>query len=220
MTAVEHSLRRLKTDYIDLYQSHRHDWDTPQDETLRAYEDLIRQGKVRYLGASNFRPWVFTKALWISDLLKIARYETLQPHFHLLNRAEVEPDFAGLCLAEGIAVIPYSPLAGGFLTGKYTREQIPTGSRGESSDRLARYMNDLGWQVLDALREIGAGYGKTIAQTALAWQLSLPFITAPIIGANTVEQLDESLGAVGYRLSEAEMSRFDVITGVNRRYGA
>jgi aryl-alcohol dehydrogenase-like predicted oxidoreductase len=218
MIGVEQSLRRLQTDCIDIYQAHWPDWETPLDETLRAFDDLIRQGKVRYLGASNFRAWYLTKALWTSDVHGYARYDCVQPHFHLLSRRDVEPEIAGLCLDQGIGVIPYSPLAGGFLTGKYSREGAPEGSRGSGNERMARYMNDTGWAVLDALREMGEFRGKTIAQMALAWQLTLPFITAPIIGANNVGQLDELLGAVDQRLHDDEMRRLDEITGVSRDY--
>jgi aryl-alcohol dehydrogenase-like predicted oxidoreductase len=219
MAAVEHSLRRLQTDYIDLYQVHFPDWDTPLEETLRALDDLIKQGKVRYLGASNFRAWYLMKALWVSDRMGSARFDCIQPHFHLLNRAEVEPELAAVCLDQGIGMIPYSPLAGGFLTGKYTRDTIPAGSRGETSQRLKAYLNETGYAMIDTLREIGQAHaGWTVAQTALAWQLSLPVVTSPIIGASTVEQLAESLGAAGKRLTEADMARLDSLTGVKRDY--
>jgi aryl-alcohol dehydrogenase-like predicted oxidoreductase len=217
--AVEHSLRRLQIETIDLYQVHSPDWDTPLEETLRALEDLVRQGKVRYIGASNYRAWLLMKAIGISEREKLARFDSIQPHFHLLNRSEVEPDLAALCIDQGLGMIPYSPLAGGFLTGKYTRESgAPPGARGEGTPRMQRYMTEMGWAVLDVLRDIGAQYGKSIAQVALAWQLSLPFVTAPIVGANTVEQLNESLGAVGFRLNEAEMQRLDQVTGQDRNW--
>lgn len=216
MLAVEHSLRRLQTDTIDLYQTHAPDLDTPLDETLRALDDLVHQGKVRYIGASNHRAWLLTKALWTSDKLGLARYDSIQPHYHLLNRPEVEPELAALCLDQGIGMIPYSPLAGGFLTGKYTRAGDPANARGAGNDRMSRYKTDQGFKLIDALREIGQVHNKTITQTALAWQLTQPFVTSPIIGANTVQQLDESLGAVGYRLSEDEMTRLDEITGMKR----
>lgn len=220
MLAVEHSLRRLQTDVIDLYQAHWPDWDTPLEETLRAFDDLIRQGKVRYIGASNYKAWHLTKSLWVSDKLNLARFDCIQPHFHLLNRREVEPELAGLCLEEGIGMIPYSPLAGGFLTGKYTREGgAPAGSRGASGNGQKRYMNDQGFAVIDALREIGEAHGgKTVAQMAVAWHLTLPFMTAPIIGASSVAQLDELIGAAGEKLTDDEMSRLDDLTGVNRDY--
>jgi len=220
MQAVEHSLRRLQTDVIDLYQVHWPDWDTPLEETLRALDDLVHQGKVRYVGASNYRAWYLTKALWVSDKHNLARYDCIQPHFHLLNRGEVEPELAELCMDQGIGMIPYSPLAGGFLTGKYTKEQgAPKDSRGATNKGISGLMNEKGFAIIDALREIGqARDGKSIAQTALAWQLSLPFVTAPIVGASSVKQLDESLGAVGYRLTEDEMKRLDEVSGVERKY--
>jgi len=220
MQAVEHSLRRLQTDVIDLYQVHFPDWDTPLEETLRALDDLVHQGKVRYIGASNFRAWYLTRALWISDKYNLARFECIQPHFHLLNRPEVEPELAALCLDQKIGMIPYSPLAGGFLTGKYTRDETPAGSRlSKESDRVQKYATAHGFAVIDALRSMGQTRGdKTVAQMALAWLLTLPFITSPIVGANTVQQLTESLGAAGLRLSDDEMKQLDEITGVKREY--
>ncbi|GAB4425154.1 MAG: aldo/keto reductase [Anaerolineae bacterium] len=218
MAAVEGSLRRLGTDYIDLYQTHWPDWDTPLEETLRALDDLVRAGKVRYIGASNHAAWLLTKALWISDKYNLARYDCIQPHYNLLNRAEVEPDLAALCLDQGIGMIPYSPLAGGFLTGKYTRETVPPDSRGAQNERIAALRTERNFQLLDALREMGELRGATIAQMALAWLFTQPFVTAPIVGANTVAQLEESLGAVGLRLTEDEMLRLDELTGVDRNW--
>jgi aryl-alcohol dehydrogenase-like predicted oxidoreductase len=220
MTAVEHSLRRLQTDYIDLYQAHSPDESTPLEETLRAFDDLVSQGKVRYIGASNYRAWLLTKALWLSDKYNLARFDSIQPHFHLLNRREVEPELAALCLDQGVGMIPYSPLAGGFLTGKYTREGAPGGSRGANNQRMSRYMTDQGFALVEGLTELGQARGKTTAQMALGWLQTLPFMTAPIVGANTVEQLEESLGAVGLRLTEDEMKRLDELTGVGRDYFA
>jgi aryl-alcohol dehydrogenase-like predicted oxidoreductase len=218
MLAVEASLKRLGIEAIDLYQVHSPDWDTPLDETLRALDDLVKQGKVRYIGASNYRAWLLTKALWVSDKYNYARFDCIQPHYHLLNRREVEPELAEVCLVEGVGMIPYSPLAAGFLTGKYKPDYIPPGSRGETNRRMKeRYMNQTGWDTLAALERIGAEHGKTITQTALAWQLSLPYVTSPIIGASSAEQLEESLGAIGYRLSESEMQQLDTATGVERK---
>ncbi len=218
MLAVEDSLRRLGVETIDLYQTHYPDWDTPLDETLRALDDLVRAGKVRYLGASNHAAWLLTKALWISDKHALARYDCIQPHYHLLNRAEVEPDLAALCLDQGIGMIPYSPLAGGFLTGKYTRDTVPPDSRGAQNERIAGYRTEQNFRIVDALHEMGEQRGATIAQMALAWLLTQPFVTAPIVGANTVAQLDESLGAVGLHLTEDEMLRLDELAGVNRHW--
>lgn len=218
MAAVEDSLRRLQTDYIDLYQVHAPDPDTPLDETLWALDDLVRQGKVRYIGASNYRAWLLMKALWASDKHGYARFDSIQPHYHLLNRPEVEPELAALCLDQGVGMIPYSPLARGFLTGKYSRDHIPPGSRGESSDRIQGYMTDQGFAVIDTLRELGQTKDKSVLQMALGWLLSLPYVTSPIIGASRADQLDESLGAVGLRLSEEEMQRLDEATGVQREW--
>lgn len=214
--AVEDSLRRLGVETIDLYQVHYPDDSTPLEETLRALDDLVRQGKVRYLGASNYPAWLLMKALWISDRNGLARFESIQPHYHLLNRPEVEPDLAALCLDQGVGMIPYSPLARGFLTGKYRPGQIPAGSRGASDPRVQDYLTDQNIALLDALEVMGRERGKTILQMALGWLLTLPQVTAPIIGANTVAQLEGSLGAAGLRLSEAELARIDELTGGNR----
>lgn len=211
MAAVEDSLRRLQTDHIDLYQTHWFDANTPIDETLRALDDLVRQGKVRYLGCSNYPAWRLTKALWVSDKQSLARYDSIQPHYNIAYRAEFERELKGLCEEEGIGVIPYSPLAAGFLTGKYRRgEPVPDSARASGIQR--RYLNDRGFTILEALEKLGKTRGQSIAQMALAWQLSQPVITSPIIGANSVEQLNDSLGAVGVRLSEEEMKALDVVS--------
>jgi aryl-alcohol dehydrogenase-like predicted oxidoreductase len=211
MTAVEDSLRRLQTDVIDLYQTHWFDAGTPIDETMRALDDLVRQGKVRTVGCSNYPAWRLAKALWTSDKGGLARYDSLQPHYNIAYRAEFERELKPLCEEEGIGVIPYSPLAGGFLTGKYRRgEPVPDSARASGIQR--RYLNDRGFTILEALEKLGQARGKSIAQMALAWQLSQPVISSPIIGANSVEQLDDSLGAVGLRLSEEEMKALDAVS--------
>jgi aryl-alcohol dehydrogenase-like predicted oxidoreductase len=202
MKAAEDSLRRLGTDYIDLYQTHYPDDDTPLDETLRALDDLVRQGKVRYLGASNHPAWLLTKALWVSDRLGLARYECLQPHFNLVHRAEFERELLALCRDQGLGVIPYSSLAGGFLTGKYRKGQpLPEKARGAKE----RLLTDRNFALIDKLEEIGRAHNATIAQVALAWMLANPVITAPIIGANTVAQLTETLGALQVKLVDEEV---------------
>ena len=211
MAAVEDSLRRLQTDHIDLYQTHWYDASTPIDETMRALDDLVRQGKVRYVGCSNYPAWRLAKALWASDKLGLARYDSIQPHYNIAYRAEFERELKPLCEEEHIGVIPYSPLAGGFLTGKYRRnEPVPDSARASAVQR--RYLNDSGFTILEALEKLGQARGKSIAQMALAWQLSQPVITSPIIGANSVEQLNDSLGAVGVRLSEEEMKALDAVS--------
>lgn len=211
MAAVEDSLRRLQTDTIDLYQTHWYDASTPIDETMRALDDLVRQGKVRYVGCSNYPAWRLAKALWASDRAGLARYDSIQPHYNIAYRAEFERELKDLCQEEGIGVIPYSPLAGGFLTGKYRRgEPVPDSARASAVQR--RYLNDRGFTILETLEKLGQARGKSVAQMALGWQLSQPVITSPIIGANSVEQLADSLGAVGLRLTAEEMKALDAVS--------
>ncbi len=207
MQAAEDSLRRLDTDYIDLYQIHWDDLETPMDETLRALDDLVSQGKVRYLGCSNISAWRLMKALCISDKHDLARYDSLQPHYNLVHRDEFEAELKPLCESEQIGVIPYSPLAGGFLTGKYQSDAPqPDSAR---TGGVKKYFNDSGWRTLHAVEKVARAREATPLQIALAWQLTQPVITSPIIGANSVEQLAESLGAVDMKLTEAEMSALD-----------
>ncbi len=211
MNAVEASLRRLQTDYIDLYQAHSPDHETPQEETLRAFDDLIRQGKVRYIGCSNYPAWVLALSLGISAKYDLARFDSLQPHYNLIWRSEFERELLPLCLHEGIGVIPYSPLQAGFLTGKYRRGQpIPAGSRGESNERIKGWMKDeRALNLLDRLEEVARGRGWTMTETALAWVLTNPAVTSAIIGADNVDQLRGSLSAVGKRLSTEEKAVLD-----------
>ncbi len=201
--AVEDSLRRLAVDAIDLYQIHWDDLETPMDETLRALDDLVAAGKVRYLGCSNIPAWRLMKALGISERLGLARYDSLQPHYSLAHRAEFETELKPLCESEGIGVIPYSPLAGGFLTGKYRSDAPPPDSARLGA--VKRYFNEHGWRTLAAVEKVAAKRGATPTQIALAWQLTQPVITSPIIGANSIAQLDDSLGAVAIRLTDEEM---------------
>jgi aryl-alcohol dehydrogenase-like predicted oxidoreductase len=198
--AVDDSLRRLQTDYIDLYQTHWVDENTPIEETLDALTNLVQQGKVRYIGCSNIPAWRLVESLWVSEHYHLARYDSLQPHYHLLLRREFENELADVCRAYGVGVIPYSPLAGGFLTGKYRRDQTDTGSQ----RNVARYFNDRNWDLLDLMEKIGKPHNKTISQIALGWLLSQQIVTCPIIGPRTLEQLQDNLGAVGLRLSPEE----------------
>jgi aryl-alcohol dehydrogenase-like predicted oxidoreductase len=208
MDAVEASLRRLNTDYIDLYQAHWYDENVTIEETLRTLDDLIHQGKVRYIGCSNYPAWRLTEALWTSEHYEIERYESLQPHYNLAHREEFERDLADVCRKYMLGVIPYSPLAGGFLTGKYKRDRdIPESDR--AGGIRNRYFNEHGWRVLDAVHETAIELDKSISQIALAWLLSDKLITSPIIGPRTMEQLQDNLGAVGLRLSSEEKSRLD-----------
>ncbi len=210
MRACEDSLRRLDTDYIDLYQTHHPDVETPIDETLRTMDDLVRAGKVRYIGCSNYPAWRLAKALWTSDKLGLTHFDSLQPHYNLAYRAEFERELKPLCEEARVGVIPYSPLAGGFLTGKYRRDAVPVSTRAEGIQK--RYANERGFTIIEKAEEIGKARGLTVAQTALAWLLTQPVITAPIIGANSAEQLRESLGAAGVRLSAEEMDALNKVS--------
>jgi aryl-alcohol dehydrogenase-like predicted oxidoreductase len=211
MSAIEASLRRLQTDYIDLYQAHSPDEGTSLDETLRAFDDLVRQGKVRYIGCSNYPAWQVAKALGISAKINLARFDSVQPHYNLIWRGEFERELMPLCAQEGIGVIPYSPLQAGFLTGKYKRGiPIPKGSRGESNDNIKAWLKDeraLG--LLDEQQEIANLHGWTMTQTALAWLLTNPVVTSAIIGADNVAQLNDSLASVGCRLAPEEKRTLD-----------
>ena len=211
MRAVEDSLRRLQTEYIDLYQTHWFDAGTPIEETMRALDDLVRSGKVRYVGCSNHPAWRLAEALWISDKYGLVSYVSLQPHYNLVHRAEFEREMADLVEQYGIGVVPYSPLEGGFLTGKYHQhEPLPESARAE---RIRdRYFSDRNFALLDKMREIAQARGQGILQVALAWLLSNPLVTAPIVGANSLEQLHASLAAVGFRLSDGEMDLLDELS--------
>lgn len=206
--AVEGSLRRLGTDYIDLYQTHWFDQDTPVEETLRALDDLVSAGKVRYLGCSNYPAWRLTEALWISKHYGVARYDSLQPHYSLVHRAEFERELAEVCRAFGVGVLPYSPLAAGFLTGKYRPETQPPDSARLGGVR--RYFNERNWALLETLEKLGQQKGSwSVSQTALAWMLSDPVITSPIIGPRDLDQLVDNLGAAGKRLLQEEKTLLD-----------
>jgi aryl-alcohol dehydrogenase-like predicted oxidoreductase len=208
MRAVEGSLRRLQTDYIDLYQTHWYDAGTPIDETMRALDDLVRAGKVRYVGCSNHPAWRLAEALWASERHGLTSYISLQPHYNLVHRAEFEREMADLVEKHGIGVIPYSPLAGGFLTGKYRRgEALPESARAERIHQ--RHFGERNFALLDKMEEIGRDHGQGIPQVALAWLLSNPLVTAPIVGANREEHLRASLAAIGYRLSDEEKKALD-----------
>jgi aryl-alcohol dehydrogenase-like predicted oxidoreductase len=213
MEAVEDSLRRLQTDYIDLYQSHAFDASVPIDETMRAYDDLVRQGKVLYVGASNYPAWRFGQALAVSEARGWARYDALQPHYNLVHRSEFERELAPLCAEMGVGVIPYSPLAGGFLTGKYQRGQELPGSQRASSVQSHYFDDDRAWDTLVAAQDIARARQATVTQVALAWLLAQPSVAAPIIGANTVAQLQDSLPAVDLRLSDEELQHLDAASG-------
>ncbi|HEX5692185.1 MAG TPA: aldo/keto reductase, partial [Roseiflexaceae bacterium] len=208
MQAVDDSLRRLQTDYIDLYQCHSYDAETPIEETLDALNDLVRAGKVRYIGCSNYPAWRLALALAASERRSLARFDSLQPHYNMAHRAEFERELEELCQDQGLGVIPYSPLAGGFLTGKYRRDaRVPTTDRAANIQK--RYFNERGWSTIDALDAVANEHGTGPTQIALAWLLARPSITAPIIGANTPDQLAASLQAVDLELSDEQIERLE-----------
>lgn len=210
MNAVEASLRRLQTDYIDLYQSHWTDDDTPIEETLRTFDDLVKQGKVRYVGASNIAAWELMQALWTSDKYNLARYDTLQPHYNLIRRDEFERELRDVCRTYELAVLPYSPLAGGFLTGKYRQgEPLPASKRAEGRKKVMTAKN---FTLLYEMERIALLHKASIAQIALAWILGDPIITSPIIAATSIEQLNENLGALDVHLTEDERNTLNKMT--------
>jgi aryl-alcohol dehydrogenase-like predicted oxidoreductase len=211
LSGVEASLQRLQTDYIDLYQVHWPDEETPLEETLEALSDLVRAGKVRYIGCSNFPAWLLAKALWISDVKSLSRFDSLQPHYSLVHRAEFERELQPLCLDQGLGVIPYSPLAGGFLTGKYRRDaELPDSARAEGV--RSRYMNEQGFTAVDMLEKIGNGHEATVAQMAIAWVLANPAVTSAIIGANSLAQLQDTIKGADIPLSAEEKEMLDETT--------
>jgi aryl-alcohol dehydrogenase (NADP+) len=201
---AEASLERLATDRIDLYYAHADDPDTPLDETMAAFEALVHEGKVRHMAASNYTAPRLAEALRVSDQGGLARYVALQPEYNLVSRAEYEGDLQELCVAEGVACMPYSALASGFLTGKYR----PGGPDVESprAASAARYL-DGGAGVLASLDEVAATHSTTVAAVALAWLLAQPGVTAPIASARSPEQLAELLPMAALELSPAELER-------------
>ncbi len=214
LRAADESLQRLETDYIDLYQTHWYDAGTPIEETLRALDDLVRAGKVRYVGCSNYPAWRLMEALCVSDQNGLASYVSLQPHYNLAHREEFEREMAELVSAYGLGVINYSPLGGGFLTGKYRRDgPVPESARAQGIQR--RYYSEKGFALLDKLEEIGRAHGRDPLQVALAWLLTNPLVTAPIVGANSVAQLQGSLAAAGFRLSKTEMEALNQVSRWN-----
>jgi aryl-alcohol dehydrogenase-like predicted oxidoreductase len=208
MQGVEASLKRLQTDYIDLYQAHADEPDTPLEETLRAFDDLVAQGKVRYIGCSNYVAWRLADALAESKYHGYARYDSLQPKYNLFYRDEYERELEPLCRAKGVGVITYSSLASGFFSGKYKRgEALPSSHRAAGVER--EYFNERGWRILDAVSSVASRIGATPAQVALAWIVQRPGITAPIASATSPAQLAELLGAVDLNVDEAGIGELE-----------
>ena len=214
LRAVEDSLRRLQTDTIDLYQTHSPDENTPIEETMRALDELVRQGKVRYLGCSNYNGVLLEEAVTVARRAGLNEYLTHQPHYSLVERENFEKNVLPVVKKYEIAVIPYSPLGRGFLTGKYRRGQpVPKSGRRGAVQPLLTEKN---FALLDKLEELGRARGKTPGQMALGWVLTKELVAAPIIGANTPEQLANSLGAVGLKLNDEEMRVLDEMTALSK----
>jgi len=199
LQAVEDSLRRLQTDYIDLYQSHADDPETPLEETLEAYDQLIRQGKVRAIGASNYSAQRLAQSLEVSEKTGSPRYESLQPLFNLYDRVDYEKELEPLCREKGLGVISYFSLASGFLTGKYrSKDDLSKSARG---DMVKKYLNERGFRIIAALGRVAQQHNMTPAKVALAWLISHPSITAPIASATNLEQLNELIEATTIKLN-------------------
>jgi len=213
MKGVEESLRRLGTDYIDLYQLHHVDPTTPLKETLVTLNDLVRAGKVRYIGCSNFAAWQLEKALRVSEVHDLDAFVCTQPRYNIVDR-EPERELLPLCAEEGIGVIPYSPLAGGLLTGKYRPgKPPPEGTRGAlRPEWMSRFMTDRSLVIIQELEKISSETGMPMTQLSLAWMLENPTITAPIIGASSLEQLEMNIETVNHTISKEALQRIDEVS--------
>ncbi|MEO8156606.1 MAG: aldo/keto reductase [Betaproteobacteria bacterium] len=208
MSAVEDSLRRLQTDCIDLYQSHTDDAATPLTDTLGAYDRLIKAGKVRAIGASNYSAERFEEALAVSKKNNLPRYESMQPNYNLIDREDFEKKMQAVCVAHGVGVISYFSLASGFLTGKYrSGADLAKGPRGQM---VKKYLNDRGFKVLGALDSVAKEMSSTPARVALAWLLAQPGIVAPIASATSLGQLEDLFAATRLKLDAAALQRLDV----------
>ena len=215
--ACEDSLRRLGVDHIDLYQVHWIDQRVPIEETLSALTDLVQQGKVRYLGCSNFSAWRLMEALWTSDRRHLESFVSVQPEYHLLDpvRSFVELELAPMCQQYGIGMIPYSPLAAGVLTGKYRRgAPLPESVRAEAN--AANRFTDKNWDIVETLIEVAEADEQTPAQAAINWLRSKPSVSAPIVGANRPDQLRDTLGALDRPLSAGSIERLDAVSDFAR----
>src|ERR1700678_3684802 len=217
MDAVEASLRRLQTDYIDLYQIHGNDAVTPIEETLRALDTLVNSGKVRYIGVSNWHAWKIAKALGISEFKNLARFDSLQAYYSIAGR-DLERELVPLLEAEKTGLLVWSPLAGGLLSGKFSREnQKPQGTRRAEFD-FPIVDKERTWKIMDAMTPIAKAHGCSPARVALAWVLSKPFVTSVIIGAKRLEQLNDNIAAVDLKLSEDEIKKLDEVSTLPPEY--
>ncbi|MFC4946265.1 aldo/keto reductase [Pseudonocardia sp. GCM10023141] len=213
--ALDASLRRLQVDTVDLYQAHAWDALTPIEETLRFFDDAVRAGKIRYAGVSNFVGWQLQKAAMLTEVLGLTPIVTLQPQYNLLVR-EIEFELTDVCENENIGILPWSPLAGGWLTGKYRRDEVPTGASrlGDNPERgmeayAPRNAQERTWQVIDAVAKIAESNGVSMAQVALSWTADRPAVTSVILGARTIEQLDDNMAAATLHLSDEETALLD-----------
>jgi aryl-alcohol dehydrogenase-like predicted oxidoreductase len=213
------SLKRLGKDYIDLYQVHSFDFVTPLEETLRALDDLVRQGKVRYIGCSNFPAWQLMKALSISEKHNWEKFVTLQAFYSLIAR-DLELEHVPLCLDQGLGILPWSPLGAGFLTGKYRRGQPrPEGARRtDPQNQFLQFDEEKGFNIVEELDRIGKNHNATIAQGALNYLLRKPGVSSVIIGAKTIEQLSDNLKTTDWEMTPEEVSRLDVLSQPPRVY--
>jgi 1-deoxyxylulose-5-phosphate synthase len=207
--AMDDSLRRLGTDYVDLYQIHRLDYETPIEETLRALDDIVRAGKARYVGASSMYAWQFAKMLYMADRLGLTRFVSMQNHYNLIYREE-EREMIPLCREEGIGIIPWSPLARGFLAGNRTQKDFGETVRAKTDEYAQKmYYQPSDFTVVERLSSIAARRGVPNAQVALAWVLSRTGVTAPIVGASKMKHLDDAIAALSLKLDEAEVRELE-----------
>lgn len=223
MAGCEASLQRLGTDYVDLYQVHLWDAATPLEETLSALTDLVRAGKVRYIGCSNYTAWQLMKALWISDKEGFESFVTLQPQYSLVER-NIERELLPACVSEGVGVMPWGPLGGGFLSGKYRRGEKPpedsriAGATDDLEEAWQRRATERNWRIIDVVQSISDETGKSFPQISLNWLLRQPGVTAPILGARKVDQLDDNLGATGWKLTDEQVQNLSEAAALEEVY--
>lgn len=211
MNAVEASLRRLQSDHIDLYYLHRWDASTPIEEAMRALHDLIRMGKIRYVGGSDFAAWQLAKANLLAEFHGWTAFAAMESHYHMLER-DVEREMLPYCAEHGVGFIPYFPLAGGFLTGKYRRDQpAPAGSRGEFSDYIKGYMNEANYDKIEKLEAWASEHGHTLGDLAQSWLLAQPAVCSVISGATKLEQIQANVRAVEWQLTQDELDEANTL---------